>query len=139
MKVLTTIDFADAYISKKLHPNFWVDLDEQTREALLYEASILIYAIQGFKFTPELIELLAEIPIDLQQACCEVAFALSKDGEEVNPHIVNQNLGIKSISFGQDSASYDENANNALMPAYIFNSYAQSILNKYIIKGFKYV
>lgn len=138
MKLLTTIDFADTYISKKLHPNSWVDLDEQTREALLYEATILIYAIQGFKFTPELIELLAEIPNDLQQACCEVAFALSKEGEE-NPHIINQNLGIKSISFGQDSASYDENANSALMPAYIFNSYAQSILNKYIIKGFKYV
>ena len=99
MKLLTTIDFADTYISKKLHPNSWVDLDEQTREALLYEASILIYAIQGFKFTPELIALLAEIPNDLQQACCEVAFALSKEGEE-NPHIINQNLGIKSISFG---------------------------------------
>ena len=138
MKALTTIDFANSYINKKLNSKYWVDIDLTKREALLYEATILIYSIQGFKFKPEVIELLPSVPIDLQQACCEVALALCSSDSE-NPHIINQDLGIKSISFGQDSVSYDENAQNALLPSYIFNSYAQSILNKYIIKGFKYV
>lgn len=138
MKALTTVDYADKHIAKKLNNDSWMELDLTARDSLLYEATLLIYAIQGFKYKPEVMELLTAIPDDLQQACCEVAFALSKSDSD-NPHVINQNLGIKSISFGQDSASYDENANNALMPAYIFNSYAQSILNKYIIKGFKYV
>lgn len=138
MKALTTVDYADKHIAKKLNNDSWVELDLTARDSLLYEATLLIYAIQGFKYKPEVMELLTAIPDDIQQACCEVAFALSKTDLD-NPHIINQNLGIKSISFGQDSASYDENANNALMPAYIFNSYAQSILNKYIIKGYKYV
>lgn len=138
MKALTTVEFANAYLNKKINADSWKETDTETKEALLYEATILIYSIQGFKYEPKIIELLSEIPNDLQQACCEVALNLSKSDIE-NPHIINQNLGIKSISFGQDSASYDENANNAIMPAYIFNTYAQSILNKYIIKGFKYV
>jgi hypothetical protein len=138
MKDLTTTDYANCYMNKKLNTESWVGLDLTTREALIHEASLLIYGIHGFKFNSDVIELLTEIPDDLQQACCEVALSLSKQ-DVSNPHVINQNLGIKSISFGQDSASYDENANNAIMPAYLFSPYAQFILNKYIVKGFKYV
>lgn len=138
MKSFTSITYADLYISNKLNNASWLEADLQTKNALLYEATVRIYAIQGFKYTPELVELLVEVPDDLQQACCEVALALSRLDSN-NPHIDNQNLGIKSISFGQDSVSYDKNIENELMPNYIFSPYAQSILNKYIFKGFKYV
>lgn len=138
MKSFTSIKYADLYISNKLNNTSWLEADLQTKNALLSEATARIYAIQGFKYTPELVELLVEVPDDLQQACCEVALALSRLDSN-NPHIDNQNLGIKSISFGQDSVSYDKNIENELMPNYIFSPYAQSILNKYIFKGFKYV
>lgn len=138
MNALTTMDYANAYIAKKINAEEWNNASESLKEALLFEATTTIYSIQGFKFTPEVIELLTAVPDDLQQACCEVALALSKIDTE-NPHIINQKLGIKSISFGQDSASYDEKTCGSLMPSYIFSSYAQSILNKYILKGFKYV
>ena len=138
MKSLTNIAYAELYISKKLNNTSWLEADLQTQNALLHEATARIYAIQGVKYTPELVELLTEVPDDLQQACCEVALSLSRLDSN-NPHIDNQNLGIKSISFGQDSVSYDKNIENELMPNYIFSPYAQSILNKYIFKGFKYV
>lgn len=138
MKSLTTIDYADKYISTKLNAEAWQEMDIAKRENVLIEATRRIYAIHGFKYTPEVIELLTDIPDDLQQACCEVALAMTKVDEN-NPHIVNMSLGIKSISFGQDSASYDENTCNTCIPSYLFNQYAQSILNKYILKGCKYV
>jgi hypothetical protein len=138
MKPLTTIDYADKYINTKLNAEVWQEMDIAKRENVLIEATRRIYAIHGFKYTPEVIELLSVIPDDLQQACCEVALALTNVNEN-DPHVINQSLGIKSISFGQDSASYDENAYNACMPNYLFNQYAQSILNKYILKGCKYV
>lgn len=138
MKALTTVDFADRYIATKMETEKWVTLNESEREKFLIEATRRIYAIQGFKYTPEVIELLSAMPDDLQQACCEVALALVNISEK-DPHIINMSLGIKSISFGQDSVSYDEKSYNVPMPAHLFNSYAQSILNRYIIKGFKYV
>lgn len=138
MKDLTTVEYADSYIYSKLNAETWTSADLITKTALIREASLQIYSIQGFKFNSDVIEALKEIPEDLQQACCEVALTISQLGAD-NPHIINQNLGIKSISFGQDSASYDETVNNAIMPSYIFNAYARAILNKYIIKGFKYV
>ena len=138
MKSLTTIDFADKYINTKLNAENWQEMDVLKRENVLIEATRRIYAIQGFKYTPEVIELLSAIPDDLQQACSEVALALTNI-DKTDPHVINQSLGIKSISFGQDSASYDENACNACMPNYLFNQYAQSILSKYILKGCRYV
>ena len=138
MKPLTTLEYANTYFQTKLSAEAWETASEETKTKLLTEATRRIYAIQGFKYNPEVVELLTTVPDDLQMACCEVALTLASEDTN-NPHIINQNLGIKSISFGQDSASYDESAKDAVMPAYIFNSYAQSILNRYILKGFKYV
>lgn len=138
MKALTTIEYADNYFSTKLNTENWHTHDIAVRLNVLMEATRRIYAIHGFKYSPEVIELLTNIPDDLQQACCEVALAMTKVDED-DPHVVNMSLGIKSISFGQDSASYDEKTCNACMPNYLFNQYAQSILNKYILKGCRYV
>lgn len=138
MKALTTVNYADEYIATKMDTEKWATFNEAEREKFLIEASRRIYAIQGFKYTPEVIALLSVMPDDLQEACCEVAWALVNISEK-DPHIINMSLGIKSISFGQDSVGYDENAYNVPMPSYLFNTYAQSILNRYIIKGFKYV
>lgn len=139
MQTLTTIEYADNYFLSKIGTDAWLNSDIETHEKLLIEASRRIYALQGFKYTPELIGLLSEIPEDLQQACCEVALNLAENLNNENPHIVNKRLGITSISFGNDSVSYAESNNNNGFDGAIFNNYAQSILNKYIIKGFRYV
>lgn len=138
MQAITTLEYADKYIEMKLDNDSWTALTDMDKNKLLLEATRRIYAIDGFKYTPEVIELLSAIPDDLQQACCEVALTLTKIDEN-DPHVVNMALGITSISFGQDSASYSDNASSQIMPAYVFNDYARSILNKYILKGCKYV
>lgn len=138
MQTLTTLEYAEKYIETKLNNDSWLALTETDKNKLLLEATRRIYAIEGFKYTPEVIELLTVIPDDLQQVCCEVALALTKIDEN-DPHVVNMALGITSISFGQDSASYSDSTSAQVMPAYIFNDYARSILNKYILKGCKYV
>lgn len=136
MKALTTVEFVDTYSLTKLNSESWRKLDTLERECLIQEASRHIYAIPGFKFTPEVMEVLTAIPDDLQQACAEVALKILEVGQD-NPHVVNQSMGITSISFGNDSVSYDSTRANGVTA--MFSDYANSILNKYIIKGFKYV
>lgn len=138
MQALTTLEYADKYIEMKLSNEAWLALSDIDKNKLLLEATRRIYAIEGFKYTSEVIELLTAVPDDLQQACCEVSLSLT-NVDENDPHVVNMALGITSISFGQDSASYSDNASSQIMPAYVFNDYARSILNKYILKGCKYV
>ena len=138
MLPLTTLDFANEYFLSKLDAENWGNLEDTTRKKLLIEASRRIYSIQGFKYTSEVVELLSAIPNDLQQACCEVAFSLL-EYDSTNPHIINQRLGISSISFGNDSATYNNQVQTGMMSPTIFNDYAQALLDKYIIKGFKYV
>ena len=41
MKALTTVDYADKHIAKKLNNDSWVELDLTTRDSLLYEATLL--------------------------------------------------------------------------------------------------
>ena len=123
----------------KINSDAWGNCDEVMRTKLLLEATRRIYTIQGFKYTPEVIELLASVPDDLQQACCEVALNLAENPNGENVHIQNQKLGITSISFGNDSASYKDNFDVNGLDNPIFSDYAKAILNKYVIKGYKYV
>ena len=137
MNTLANVEYADNYANTKLNTNQWFELDIITKEKALFEATRKIYAIQGFKYTPEIIAVLTEIPDDLRQACCEVAIELAKTND-TDPHEINKRLGITSISFGSDSVSYDGKINSGLFDAY-FNENAKSILNKYIVKAFRYV
>lgn len=139
MQTLTTIEFADNYFVSKIGSDAWLNTDIELHEKLLIDASRRIYALQGFKYTPETIEILTVIPEDLQIACCEVALSLAENLNSENPHIVNKRLGITSISFGNDSVSYAEKKVNNGFDGAVFNDYAQSLLNKYIIKGYRYV
>lgn len=140
MQALTTVEYADKYFLTKPNAEAWEELTEVEKQRLLFEATRRIYAIVGFKYTPEVIELLTVIPDDLQQACCEVCLNLAQSGGD-NVHEINQKLGITSISFGKDSASYDKSLKTSTLGLdnSVFSDYAQSILNKYIIKGFNYV
>lgn len=140
MQALTTVEYADKYFKTKLDSENWDELAEPDKQKLLYESTRHIYAIQGFKYTPEVLELLTVIPDDLQQACCEISLKLiSIDNNDI--HIINQNMGIKSISFGNDSASYDNSMKTSSLgfDNAVFSDYAQSLLNKYILKGVPYV
>lgn len=141
MQALTSIEYANTYFETKLGADCWVDLTEYDKTKYLTEATRRIYAINGFKYSPEVIELLTAIPDDLQQACCEVALNLISVADNSNPHIINQDLGISSISFGNDSVSYDNTIKISSLgfDNSIFSQYAQSILDKYVIKGYKYV
>ena len=141
MQTLTSIEYANSYFQTKPNVDLWFDLEENKKISYLTEATRRIYAINGFKYSPEVLELLTVIPDDLQQACCEVALNLISVADNSNPHVINQSLGISSISFGNDSASYDNTLKTSSLgfDNSVFSPYAQSILDKYIIKGYKYV
>lgn len=140
MEVLTTVEYATTYYTTKLDTAKWTALSATDKLKYLYEATRQIYAIKGFKFTPEIINSLIIIPTDLQDACCEVALELINTGNEANVHAINKKLGISSISFGRDSVSYGDSDTSGLgLDNSIFNNYAQSLLDKYIIKAYPYV
>ena len=141
MQALTNIEYANSYFKTKPNADLWFELEENKKISYLAEATRQIYAINGFKYSPEVLELLTAIPDDLQQACCEVALNLISVADSSNPHVINQSLGISSISFGNDSASYDNTLKTSALgfDNSVFSQYAQSILDKYIIKGYKYV
>lgn len=138
MEALTTISFADNYFKTKPNSQQWNDLTNDDKVIWLTEATRFVYSLQGFKYTPEVIELISVIPDDLQQACCEVTLGLMKYGAD-NVHTINQKLGITSISFGADSVSYSNNVVFDGLNNVVLSEYAQSILNKYIHKGVRYV
>lgn len=141
MQALTTIEYANAYFETKPNAEAWKNLTENEKNTQLMEATRRIYAVNGFKYTSDVLEALVTIPDDLQQACCEVVYNLISVADNSNPHLVNQKLGISSISFGNDSVSYDNMLKTSALGLdnTIFSEYAQSILDKYIIKGYKYV
>ena len=140
MQALTTLEYANEYFLTKPNAEAWENLSEGDKQKQLYESTRRIYAIPGFKYSPEITELLTVIPDDLQQACCEVCLNLI-DLSSDNVHSINKKLGIKSISFGKDSVSYDDTTKTSDygLDLTIFSEYAQSLLNKYIIKAVPYV
>lgn len=137
MQAFASVKYANNYMLTKPNKAKWEALLEDEKEAYLLEATRKIYAIKGFKFTPEIVSILAEIPDDLAQANCEVALNLIEIGNN-NPHLINQQMGITSLSFGNDSVSYSENLNNGYFSS-LFSGYAISLLDKYVVKAFRYV
>jgi hypothetical protein len=136
MQVLTTVEYADEYMLTKPDASAWDELVQTMKEKWLTESSRQIYAIPGIEI-PEFEE---SAPNDLQQACCEVVLGLLNSGNSSNPHMQNKKMGISSISFGKDSVSYCDNSTSSLgLDNAIFSDYAQSILNKYIRKAYRYV
>jgi len=137
MQTFASVEYANNYMLTKPNKAKWEALLKEEKEAYLLEATRKIYAIKGFKFTPEIISFLAQIPDDLAQASCEVALNLIEIGSN-NPHLINQQMGITSLSFGNDSVSYGDNSNNGYFSS-LFSEYAISLLDKYVIKAFRYV
>jgi len=139
MQPLTTIGYADSYFSTKLNVDYWTDSDDDTKKKLLYEATRRIYAVQGFKLTPEQVENMEAVPDDLQQACCEVVTVAADT--EANTHLQNQKLGIASYSYNSESVSYNNNStSSSSTDDYdLFSDYAKSLLNKYIQKAYRAV
>lgn len=135
MQALTTIDYADEYFESKPNVEKWDEVAYTSGEKWIAEASRRIYAITGIN-----IPQFDVVPDDLQQACCEVIYGLLNFGDETNPHNINKKLGISSISFGNDSASYkDDTTSDSGVDNAVFSDYAQSILSKYIRKAYPYV
>lgn len=138
MQVLTTVVYAEEYFNTKPDASEWDNLVQTMKEKWIIESSRQIYAIPGIEI-PEVADG-ETIPDDLQQACCEVVLGLLTSGNTSNPHIMNKKMGISSISFGKDSVSYGDGAVSALgLDNSIFSDYAQSLLNKYIRKAYRYV
>lgn len=138
MQTLTTVEYANEYFLTKPDATKWTALVTTMKAKWLTEASRQIYAIPNIEI-PEFEEG-AEIPNDLQEACCEVVLNLLTSNSTSNPHMLNKRLGISSISFGKDSVSYGDSAVSALgLDNSIFSDYAQSLLNNYIRKAYRYV
>jgi len=58
-----------------------------------------------------------ELPDAVKKACCEVAFMNLKEVDNV--HIQNQELGIKSVSIGDQSVSYSGSRKDMFLPVNI--------------------
>lgn len=72
-----------------------------------------------------------DTPTELKKATCEEAIALLEFGNSA--HLKNQQLGVKSVSFGGTSSSYEATGNGLL------SSRALQLIDKYIQKMGKVV
>lgn len=125
------VDFADNYANTKIDGNKWLELTQENKEKYLEEATRRIDLIFG-------INIPKEITNDIKMACSDVAINLVVIGGN-NPHEINQKLGITSISFGNDTVSYKNEAVGRGSSETAITDYAMALLSKYIKRGYNIV
>lgn len=126
-----TLENADIYMATKLDGSQWAGITTSSaKNVYLYEASRRIANIP-FINIPD-VDDEGAYPQPLQDATCEEALALLTFGDNI--HAQNQNMNIKSVSFGSDSVSYTEGT-----PKPIYSGLAMQMLNEYIQRGFDIV
>lgn len=116
------IDIAGAneYFAGRLHAEVWEQADDSTKEKALRQATRVIdrQLLRGRKTNSE--QKLAfprypdaEIPKEVQKACCEEALALLERGNSQRRKL--QQEGVQSFSIGNLSETFVTGANRGLL------------------------
>lgn len=114
------IDGADEYFAGRLHAESWSGADSETKEKALKQATKEIdrQPLTGRKAADD--QALAfprypdeEIPVAVEEACCEVALALLERGNSQRRKL--QQEGVQSFTLGNMSETYAPGAGRGLL------------------------
>lgn len=129
------IDGADEYFAGRLYAESWSGADSETKEKALRQATREIdrQPLRGRKSDRE--QTLAfprypdtEIPKEVQEACCEEAFAILESGNSQRRKL--QQEGVQSFTLGNMSETYAPGAGRGLI-----SQEAKELLRPWLLGG----
>lgn len=125
------LNYASNYMETKMNTENWDALHTNEQEKYLAEAVRQIQSIDGIKL-PETFD------NKLKIAICEVCHEMlnSQDSEDFEKL---KRAGVTSISYGNDSASFDASKSTAKAGNGYINDYAYSLLRPYIQRSYRIV
>lgn len=123
--------FAESYFSERLDADAWDDASTTTQLKALKQATreMDVFEYAGFKTDAEQPNEFpregdTDVPIEVQQACCEVAIALL-EGQTLSKAfkkqgITSEGVGDASVSYGESggAAGFEASGNLPSMQAY---------------------
>ena len=125
------LNYASNYMETKMNTENWDSLHRDEQEKYLAEAVRQIKSIDGIKL-PDTYD--DKIKIAICEVCHEMLNAQdSEDFEKL------KRAGVTSISYGNDSASFDISKSSAKAGNGYVNDYAYSLLRPYIQRSYRIV
>ena len=135
-----TLDEAQQYFDERFNSEVWIEAADEDKQKALITASKRIdrlnfigeKAVRGqemeFPRTFCAVDA-AAVPTDVKEAVCEEAIELLAHSGSV--HLINQELGIQSVSLGGGSVSYKDIKLGGLL-----SKEAYKLVSKWLQKGF---
>jgi hypothetical protein len=127
------IDGANEYFAGRLHAESWGQADDSTKEKALRQATKIIdrQRLNGRKTNPSQPLAFprypdAEIPKEVQEACCEEALAILESGNSQRRKL--QQEGVQSFTLGNMSETYVAGAGKGLL-----SQEAKELLQQWLI------
>lgn len=125
------LEFVECYIGTKLNTEMWDNMEVIQKIKYVAEALRQIKSIEGIKLPDEL-------PKDVKMAVSEVCLDLVNysDSEQFKKL---QDAGVTSISYGNDSVSFSQNASTAKTSNTCINDFAYFLLRPFIQRSYRIV
>ena len=125
------LNYASDYMETKMNTENWDELHDSERIKYLAEAERQIKSIDGINLPEEYNE---KIIIAICEVCHEMLN--SEDAEDFEKL---KRAGVTSISYGNDSASFDTSKSTAKAGNGYVNDYAYALLKPYIQRSYRIV
>lgn len=125
------LEFVECYIGTKLNTEMWDNMEVIQKIKYVAEALRQIKSIDG-------INLPDELPKDVKMAVSEVCLDLVNysDSEQFKKL---QDAGVTSISYGNDSVSFSQNASTSKTSNSCINDFAYFLLRPFIQRSYRIV
>ena len=125
------LEFAEKYYLTKINVEAWNNLTPDMQEKYLAEALRQVKSVDGINLPDMLND-------ELKTAICEVCLEILNNSDSETFSKL-QRAGVTSISYGNDSVSFNKNMTTAKTSNCYINDYAYSLLLPYIQRSYRIV
>lgn len=125
------LEFVNCYMGTKLNVDAWIETDDSIKIKYVAEALRQVKSVDG-------INLPDELPKDVKMAIGEVCFNIF-NFTDIEQFKKLQDAGVTSISYGNDSVSFNKSASTAQTTNAYINDFAFYLLRPFIQRSFNIV
>ena len=125
------LEFAEKYYLTKINVEAWNNLTPDMQEKYLAEALRQVKSVDGINIPDTLND-------ELKTAICEVCLEIL-NSSDIETFSKLQRAGVTSISYGNDSVSFNKNMTTAKTSNCYINDYVYSLLLPYIQRSYRIV